>query len=460
MFAYWAGALAVLLGLHALDEEIVGTGWLFIFAMLLATVGALRPLDELDRRWRWPVLAMLVGVATIAFAHSADWLLGYARLLNGAEQGTTVQRLVAALTSFLCYVAGAWLVVRLFVRPIGEAAARVLGAAALAAAVYALWPTVTSLTDWAEKPARQVLRLSVHAVAVLATVEFARRARRRPGRRWLPLRPVSRVAALIAFPLVLAAFWSIAYTQVSSMVGLADGWSEFHVLLFMTSLMLASIAAVPWAWRATEPTPGRLRPYGRVFVGVTGGLTCLVIAVHAGPIYGSCAENVALAHSQRPDSLVIADGARPGELRISGEITFGYAEKVVAAVLARPDLTSLVLEGPGGLATEALTLADYVRAWQLETRVTESCESACTLVFIAGTRRVLEGEGRLGFHAASSASPLAQVDPAEDVEDVAQFGIDRAFAERAAAVPAEDMWYPTHDELRQAHVVTDIQSPK
>jgi hypothetical protein len=42
-------------------------------------------------------------------------------------------------------------------------------------------------------------------------------------------------------------------------VGISDGWSEVHAVLFMTGVMLASIAAVRWAWRATDASSSRWR---------------------------------------------------------------------------------------------------------------------------------------------------------------------------------------------------------
>jgi hypothetical protein len=162
-----------------------------------------------------------------------------------------------------------------------------------------------------------------------------------------------------------------------------------------------------------------------------------------------------------PNAMVtIADGGRT--LKIEGGIKYGLSRNVETVLDAAPTVTALQLDSLGGRVAEATKLFDLVRSRHLDTFVSGECSSACTLVFAAGNNRFLDASGILGFH--SSYWPGAT---AADIRDMnamwaatyRSVGISAAFLARAMSTSSSQMWYPTHEELRQSGVLSgDIAS--
>lgn len=148
------------------------------------------------------------------------------------------------------------------------------------------------------------------------------------------------------------------------------------------------------------------------------------------------------------------------ELSFSGGIKFGTAAELQRILKTAPQIRVLHLSSDGGRMQEARKLFLLVAQYKLETYVSNECSSACALVFAAGARRWLSDAGRLGFHGATAAG-LTSKELHEANEDWAseyrKAGIDAAFINKALAVPPDELWFPTVDELIGARVVTDIE---
>lgn len=69
----------------------------------------------------------------------------------------------------------------------------------------------------------------------------------------------------------------------------------------------------------------------------------------------------------------------------------------------------VVLSGPGGKVAPALAIGRNIRARGLRTLVPAgaACASACSLIWLAGTPRLLAADARIGFHALSALRPGA-----------------------------------------------------
>jgi len=147
------------------------------------------------------------------------------------------------------------------------------------------------------------------------------------------------------------------------------------------------------------------------------------------------------------------------EIEIVGGFKYGLTSDFERVLKASPRIRVVHLHSIGGRIGEAKRLFDVVRRAGMSTYVSSSCQSACTLAFAAGKERWIATTGRLGFH--SPAFPgMTTSDFAETVADwksvMVSQGIERAFADRALAVPNSDMWRPTLQELVSARVVTSI----
>lgn len=148
-------------------------------------------------------------------------------------------------------------------------------------------------------------------------------------------------------------------------------------------------------------------------------------------------------------------------LHLQGAIPIGLATRVAAQLDAHPQVTTVNLNSPGGQVQAARTLAALVQDRGLDTHVEESCISACTLVFMAGARRSLGTEGRLGFHSYALLIPTGHpnIDPGEEMaRDLAYLqarGAKPEFLARIPEVAPQDMWFPPRAELARAGILTE-----
>lgn len=85
---------------------------------------------------------------------------------------------------------------------------------------------------------------------------------------------------------------------------------------------------------------------------------------------------------------------------VSGEIVSGDEERFRNLSIKYPK-AMVALQSSGGAIKPALEIGRQIRLRGYDTIVLdgESCASACALIWIAGSRRIIWGTGRVGFHA-------------------------------------------------------------
>jgi len=148
------------------------------------------------------------------------------------------------------------------------------------------------------------------------------------------------------------------------------------------------------------------------------------------------------------------------DIAVAGSFTDGLADAFRAALLRAPKARLVRLESTGGRFDIAIDLYLAIRLRGLETAVQGTCASACTIAFMAGSRRHAAPAARLGFHRA--ASPKEAEFPMVDYMIRGLYlhaGMAEWFAERALSTPHAGMWWPKLEEMRRAGVVTDIGIP-
>jgi hypothetical protein len=146
------------------------------------------------------------------------------------------------------------------------------------------------------------------------------------------------------------------------------------------------------------------------------------------------------------------------EAEYTGGVRLGSAEALRETLDRNPKIEVLHLTSIGGRFTEAQKMYALVRARGIATYVPTSCESACTLVFAAGRKRWIAPDASIGFHGPTFGAfdeLAAQEGLREWRAALVDAGYEPAFVDRGIAIPAEEMWYPTHEELRAARVTTD-----
>jgi hypothetical protein len=147
------------------------------------------------------------------------------------------------------------------------------------------------------------------------------------------------------------------------------------------------------------------------------------------------------------------DGRR---LKLSGTVGMGDATRLQAMVAAAPQVRVLEMQSPGGRVFEAERIARIVQDRGWRTRATGPCESACTLIFLAGSSRQLMADGRLGFHRASTGTFNPVLDQVANHELSAMYrraGLPEEFVGKAARTPSWRMWYPGPGELTASGLV-------
>ncbi|MHB1216242.1 MAG: COG3904 family protein [Thiobacillus sp.] len=152
---------------------------------------------------------------------------------------------------------------------------------------------------------------------------------------------------------------------------------------------------------------------------------------------------------------VRADGR---SVLLSGGINDGSAEQLDRALQMAPTVTTVVLSSGGGWIREGQMLADVIRKRGLSTYVEGSCESACTIAFLAGRTRAAAPTARIGFHASHSVgSADATPSPAETAKLWTIYhdaGLPDLFVRQALDTPYNKMWYPSREDLLASGVLT------
>lgn len=147
------------------------------------------------------------------------------------------------------------------------------------------------------------------------------------------------------------------------------------------------------------------------------------------------------------------------ELELIGDMPYGTTESVQTLLQRYPEIGVIHLNSRGGRMSEGVQLYRLIRQHQLVTYVPSECSSACTLAFMAGSKRYLGKRGILGFHSASI--------QAVDGDDVAQLndefkriyrqhGVSERFIRDAVRVAGANIWYPGQLELIEARVVDEL----
>ncbi|WP_407529222.1 hypothetical protein [Methylobacterium oryzisoli] len=160
---------------------------------------------------------------------------------------------------------------------------------------------------------------------------------------------------------------------------------------------------------------------------------------------------------------VIALGPHGRDIRLSGPLVRGSADRLAALLAAHPGATRLHLTSEGGLVAEGEALGALVAGHRLATYVPDYCVSACTLVFLHGRERIAGGQARLGFHAPYETGVFGEVfemDSAAERRAYLATGLAPDFVDEALRVRSAEIWIPPLARLRAAGAVTAVVGPE
>ncbi len=146
--------------------------------------------------------------------------------------------------------------------------------------------------------------------------------------------------------------------------------------------------------------------------------------------------------------------------RLGGDMQNGTTRALEEWLDRNPGLTGIVLDSVGGRVYEGRGVARVIRERGLDTYTLEGCYSACTTAFIAGDRRYLGVDARLGFHQYrydAGSKNLGYLDSkSEQEKDLAYYrdrDIDARFLERVFDAAGDEMWFPDAGLLIEYRVI-------
>jgi hypothetical protein len=161
--------------------------------------------------------------------------------------------------------------------------------------------------------------------------------------------------------------------------------------------------------------------------------------------------------------LSVTTGLQGRGLYVDGTLVRGSGDVIAAAIEKNPNLQFVQISGPGGLLDEARIAGKAVKNHHLATFVTSECDSACTLIYMSGSQRVLYRTASLGFHSPVMA-PLTVANlyayAARMRTELIQLGATPNFAALASSIDSQTIWRPDTGTLLANHVVTRLTDVK
>lgn len=164
------------------------------------------------------------------------------------------------------------------------------------------------------------------------------------------------------------------------------------------------------------------------------------------------------------------------------EITWEDVDELDALLKSEQSIKEIELNSAGGDVEAAFYMADLIIDYELDTNVNGTCESACTLMLLAGERRTVERGSWVGFHQSYWDAPYIQgyfernkdskgwsnafefaswmyEDTQREILRNLQYfverGVDAGFAIKTMKATSDDMWYPRRKELEAAGVIVE-----
>lgn len=148
-------------------------------------------------------------------------------------------------------------------------------------------------------------------------------------------------------------------------------------------------------------------------------------------------------------------------VEISGGLPPGAAAKLDAVLGVSPGVTVVHVNSIGGLISEGQKAGAIIRQRGLAT-YTEGCASAATLIFLSGRERTIKEGAKIGFHAPEGYGIWADENSFYDSmvrESMTEAGVTPEFITRVLATPNKELWFPSIEEMRRAHVITREDAP-
>ncbi len=149
---------------------------------------------------------------------------------------------------------------------------------------------------------------------------------------------------------------------------------------------------------------------------------------------------------------------RNNTVKIEGSIDFNLPDRLSKLLNDNPEIKSLTINSAGGYMPPARKIAHLIINKKLDTHINKTCNSACTYIFAAGTKRTISINAKLGFHSPS----VILISPWErrerylkDMRYLENRGIKTGFIEKIYQTHHSKLWFPDHKELINSGYLTN-----
>lgn len=236
-------------------------------------------------------------------------------------------------------------------------------------------------------------------------------------------------------------------------------WSAAWQIAGLACVLLSLLGCALGLWQVARHLECCRR--GRVSAAVKVAVAALGVAAASGFVLRHMGEQAVemgrIALGDDPLAPVHVQLDASGQvLRLHGVLGTGSAERVRRALLVAPTVRQIRLDSAGGRVFEAQLIAHEIRRRALDTYAEGQCDSACTMLLLAGRGRSAAENARIGFHRPQ----FAGIDDEQVSEGHALLrsyrdaGLGADFLARVRATRSDAMWYPARSELRRQRVLT------
>ena len=185
-------------------------------------------------------------------------------------------------------------------------------------------------------------------------------------------------------------------------------------------------------------------------------------------------KDIAGSYEMREEILDMSEGRDPigtyditvdkenGKIYVNGFFAWGISDAIEKAIKDNPDVSLIVFDSPGGRGYEGFRAGKILQRYSLNSHVEFSCNSACVDAFLGGKIRTASYDAKLGLHSADYGDGISKKNYTMFVPVFDFFmlvntkkNVPFEFKKKANQIPPSEIWYPTHDELIEANIITD-----
>ena len=141
-------------------------------------------------------------------------------------------------------------------------------------------------------------------------------------------------------------------------------------------------------------------------------------------------------------------------INVSGRIEAGDHLTISRIVLAKmPDSTTIMLNSHGGFGNTAFMIGRAIRSRGFATKIPAGahCDSACSLIWLAGIRREIDCQARIGLHAPRKSRTFEPSESGNKImaDYMAEMGAPKEMIDLALQTDLAAVTYVDHAKLRQ-----------